>query len=145
MQCLHGLGVGAQGKVLFLQAHPEHVGIERRHLLEPLESLTDAVQGANPTDRHHGGQQQNQGKAQTQLACHAQVGKKTTFDRTHRTSPTAPATTQCCRVATATGRAQDAGAAIMAKGYESVVFRIAQVALFAAGTPGRVGPEHRRH
>ncbi|MNM46802.1 hypothetical protein D3C81_577530 [compost metagenome] len=90
MHCFYRLGIGAQGECLFLQASVEQRGIERRHLLQTVEALPDAMQGGNSRCRHHGSQQQDQGKPQPELAGHAQVGEKTTLGRTHRTSPCCP-------------------------------------------------------
>ncbi|MNH11480.1 hypothetical protein D3C79_709940 [compost metagenome] len=90
VHCFYRLGIGAQGECLFLQASVEQRGIERRHLLQAIETLPDAVQRGDPRRSHHRSQQQHQGKPQPKLAGHAQVGEKTTLGRTHRTSPCCP-------------------------------------------------------
>ncbi|MCY1251447.1 hypothetical protein D9M72_652110 [compost metagenome] len=72
-----------QGKLLLQQANLEQTAVERRHLLEAIETLADGLQRENANCRHQRRQQQNQGKTHAHFLCHAQVGKASTHGPIH--------------------------------------------------------------
>ncbi|MNW05133.1 hypothetical protein D3C71_2013350 [compost metagenome] len=75
MQGIGGFPVAVQRKFLLQQAHVEQASVERRHILESVETLADGVQRPDTDGGHQGGQQQHQDKAQCHFLCHAEVGK----------------------------------------------------------------------
>ncbi|MNM90478.1 hypothetical protein D3C81_1027410 [compost metagenome] len=138
------LDIGAQGKGLFVLAQLEQVGIELAQLAQATEMLADAVQRGNADGCHRQGQQQYQGKAQAQLAGHAQVGQKTLPARLH-TPPPCSQDLQRPSVATIALNSQGLEDAIVSNSYERVVISLLKVAPHAKETTERGHPAHERH
>jgi len=75
MQGVDSLGVGVQRVVLLDQAYLEQAAVERRHGLEPLETLANGLQGPHADSCYQSRQQQHQHEAQTQFFRHTEVGE----------------------------------------------------------------------
>ncbi|MNX71876.1 hypothetical protein D3C86_1032050 [compost metagenome] len=85
VQGFDGFRVAVQGILLLQQAHLQQTAVERRHLLEPVETMADGLQGPDADGRHQRGQQQHQHKPDTQFFCHTEVGKTSLRGRNHCT------------------------------------------------------------
>ena len=83
VQGIDGLGVRMQRIFLLEQTHPQQLAVERRHLLEPIEAQADGLQGPDTDRRHQAGQQQYQGKPDTQFLGHTEIGETSLHGRNH--------------------------------------------------------------